>query len=67
MDAITPSGAFGLYGGICFVGWIFVIFCYPETAGLDIEEVQIIFARDFGIKASQRYRAEQKATLLNHV
>ncbi|CAD6572828.1 MAG: myo-inositol transporter [Cyphobasidiales sp. Tagirdzhanova-0007] len=64
VDAITPSGAFGLYGGtptisICIVGWIFVILCYPETAGLDIEEVQVIFEKDFGIEASERLRVEK--------
>lgn len=31
MDAITPAGAFGLYAGFCFLGWLFCFLCYPET------------------------------------
>jgi SP family myo-inositol transporter-like MFS transporter 13 len=31
MEAITPAGAFGLYGGFCFIGWLFCLLCYPET------------------------------------
>ncbi|KAG8681838.1 myo-inositol transporter [Ceratobasidium sp. 394] len=61
MHAITPSGAFGFYAGLCFVGWIFCIFCYPETAGLSLEEVKLIFRDDFGIKASERLRSTKNA------
>ncbi|KAG8691641.1 myo-inositol transporter [Ceratobasidium sp. 423] len=60
MHAITPSGAFGFYAGLCLCGWIFCIFCYPETAGLSLEEVKLIFRNDFGIKASERLRATKK-------
>ncbi|KAG5337040.1 hypothetical protein C0989_011044 [Termitomyces sp. Mn162] len=34
MAKITPSGAFGFYAGLCLLGWIFVLACFPETAGL---------------------------------
>ncbi|CAE6450150.1 unnamed protein product [Rhizoctonia solani] len=60
MNAITPSGAFGFYAGLCLLGWLFCIFCYPETSGLSLEEVKLIFRNDFGIKASQRLRAAKK-------
>ncbi|KDN49529.1 hypothetical protein RSAG8_02231, partial [Rhizoctonia solani AG-8 WAC10335] len=60
MHAITPSGAFGFYAGLCLLGWIFCIFCYPETAGLSLEEVKLIFRNDFGIKASERLRATKR-------
>ncbi len=40
MAKITPSGVFGLYAGICALGYTFVIFCFPETAGLSLEEVR---------------------------
>lgn len=43
------------------VGCIFVIFCYPNTAGLSIEETRVIFKKDFGIKAADRMRAEKAA------
>jgi SP family myo-inositol transporter-like MFS transporter 13 len=61
MNAITPAGAFGFYAGLCLLGWIFCILCYPETAGLSLEEVKLIFRDDFGIKESQRLRATKKA------
>ncbi|KAG8745362.1 myo-inositol transporter [Ceratobasidium sp. 414] len=61
MNAITPAGAFGFYAGLCFLGWLFCIFCYPETAGLSLEEVKLIFRDDFGIKASERLRSTKNA------
>ncbi|PBK85306.1 general substrate transporter [Armillaria gallica] len=56
MEKITPSGAFGFYAGLCLLGWVFVIFCYPETAGLSLEEVMMVFRHSFGIKESGRLR-----------
>ncbi|KAF8609784.1 general substrate transporter [Ceratobasidium sp. AG-I] len=61
MNAITPAGAFGFYAGLCFLGWGFCIVCYPETAGLSLEEVKLIFREDFGIRASERLRADKRA------
>jgi len=60
MAAITPAGAFGLYAGLCLLGWLFCVFCFPETAGLSLEEVQSIFADGFGIKASVRIRKQKQ-------
>lgn len=31
MTQITPAGAFGFYAGLCALGYIFVVFCFPET------------------------------------
>ncbi|KAF8624331.1 hypothetical protein AX17_007159 [Amanita inopinata Kibby_2008] len=56
MATITPAGAFGFYAGLCLLGWIFVLFCFPETAGLSLEEVRMIFRNGFGIKESGRLR-----------
>lgn len=63
MDKITPAGAFGFYAGLCLLGWIFDVLCYPETAGLSLEEVQLVFKHGFGIKESQRLRKEKQALL----
>ncbi|KAI0764202.1 general substrate transporter [Trametes elegans] len=63
MDRITPSGAFGFYAGLCLLGWLFVVCCFPETAGLSLEEVQLIFRHGFGIAESQRLRAQKRAML----
>ncbi|TFK75535.1 general substrate transporter [Pluteus cervinus] len=51
MSAITPSGAFGFYAGLCFVGWLGVLGWFPETVGLSLEEVRDVFGenRDIGI------------------
>ncbi|PAV17927.1 general substrate transporter [Pyrrhoderma noxium] len=63
MDRITPSGAFGFYAGLCLLGLLFCIFCYPETAGLSLEEVCAIFDEGFGVRRSQRMRAEKAAMM----
>ncbi|KAK1226378.1 hypothetical protein PQX77_010649 [Marasmius sp. AFHP31] len=64
MDAITPSGAFGFYAGLCLVGWIFVLLCFPETAGLSLEEVTGVFKKGFGrmgvVRESERLRKEKR-------
>lgn len=62
MDRITPAGAFGFYAGLCLLGWIFCLFCFPETAGLTLEEVQLVFEQGFGfaeMKTTQKRREEQ--------
>jgi hypothetical protein len=56
MAKITPSGAFGFYGGLCLLGWLFCLFCFPETAGLSLEEVKSVFKNGFGIRESERLR-----------
>lgn len=60
MAKITPAGAFGFYAGLCLLGWLFCLFCFPETAGLSLEEVQSIFRDGFGIRESQRMRNQKR-------
>jgi len=52
LDAITPAGTFAVYAGICGIGWLFVLFIYPETSGLSIEDVSILLRNDFGVRKS---------------
>ncbi|KAI0703014.1 general substrate transporter [Cytidiella melzeri] len=59
MDRITPAGAFGFYAGLCLLGWLFCVFCFPETAGLSLEEVRMVFRHGFGVRESQRLRKEK--------
>ncbi|KIO28241.1 hypothetical protein M407DRAFT_72097, partial [Tulasnella calospora MUT 4182] len=56
---ITAAGAFGFYAGLCILGWTFCLLCYPETAGLSLEEVAQIFKDDFGIRAAERLCREK--------
>ncbi|OAX36319.1 general substrate transporter [Rhizopogon vinicolor AM-OR11-026] len=60
MAKITPAGAFGFYAGLCLLGWLFCLFCLPETAGLSLEEVQSVFRDGFGIQESQRMRDQKR-------
>jgi len=45
MHSLTPSGTFGFYAAICFIGWILIIFFYPEVSGLTIDETSQVFER----------------------
>ena len=61
MNAITPTGAFAFYGGICAFGYLFALFCYPDCSGLSIEETNVVFENGFGIKQAEKMRAEKRA------
>ena len=56
MAHITPSGAFGFYAAMCVLSYTFVAFCFPETAGLSLEEVRMVFRNDFGVRESRELR-----------
>ncbi|KAI0011895.1 general substrate transporter [Xylariaceae sp. FL0662B] len=60
MKGITPSGAFGFYCGICSVGWVFIVFCFPEVKGMPLEAIREVFANGFGIKFSKQWQRENK-------
>jgi SP family myo-inositol transporter-like MFS transporter 13 len=40
---ITATGTFWLYAGILVIAWLFVYFLVPETAGLNLEDIQELF------------------------
>ena len=37
------------------------MFCFPETAGLSLEEVRLVFRHGFGIRERERVRKEKQA------
>lgn len=43
---ITISGAFFLYAGISFIGFIIFYFFAPETRGKRIEEIERLFMNE---------------------
>ena len=65
MKGMTPSGAFGFYTGICFFGWLFTVFFYPEVKGIPLENVRQIFEHGFGVKTAKRLQAEAKLARQN--
>ena len=60
MKGITPSGAFGFYAGLMFIGWIFIIFCFPEVKGMPLEAVREVFENGFGVKYANKWQKENK-------
>ena len=60
MKGLTPSGAFGFYSGICFFGWLFVFFFYPECKGMPLEAIREVFSTGFGVKYSKQWQRENK-------
>ncbi|KAF2160098.1 hypothetical protein M409DRAFT_29396 [Zasmidium cellare ATCC 36951] len=60
MKQITPSGTFGFYAVLCFLGWIFVFFCFPECSQMTLEEVRNVFEHGFGVKHANEWRREYK-------
>ncbi|KAF2255266.1 myo-inositol transporter [Trematosphaeria pertusa] len=60
MKGITPSGAFGFYCGICFFGWFFIVFCYPEVKGMPLEAVREVFAHGFGVRYANQWQKENR-------
>ncbi len=59
MDVLTPFWTFVTYAGACALGWVAVWAIYPETMGLDLEDVGELLKDGWGVKESLR-RVEQK-------
>lgn len=52
MELLTPTWTFMCYAGVCVVSWLIVWKCYPETAGLGLEEVGGLLTEGWGVKES---------------
>ena len=39
-QALGPAGTFWLYAGICAAGFVFILFCVPETKGKSLEQIE---------------------------
>jgi len=60
MKSLTPSGAFGFYAALCGIGWVWIIFFYPECSGLTLEEISEVFEHGFGVRYASKLRKERK-------
>jgi len=60
MKGLTPSGAFGFYCGICFIGWVLIILFYPEVSGLTLEEISDVFSARNPVSFARKLRRERK-------
>ncbi|KAJ9489700.1 hypothetical protein VN97_g3560 [Penicillium thymicola] len=58
MENTTPSGAFGFYAVLCFIGWIAVYFWYPEVRGMTLEDIREVFNHGFGVKYARGVQKE---------
>ncbi|KAI9932438.1 hypothetical protein ASPWEDRAFT_46970 [Aspergillus wentii DTO 134E9] len=63
MKNITPSGAFGFYAALCGLGWIAIIFCYPEVSGLTLEEIGEVFSHGFGVAYARELRKKHRSAI----
>lgn len=61
MKGITPCGAFGFYAAVCGIGYILIIFFYPEVSGLSLEETEEVFRHGFGVRYASKLRKQRKA------
>jgi MFS transporter, SP family, solute carrier family 2 (myo-inositol transporter), member 13 len=60
MDILTPFWTFMTYAGVCAAGWVAVWAIYPETMGLELEDVGELLRHGWGVKESlQRVEAKR--------
>jgi SP family myo-inositol transporter-like MFS transporter 13 len=54
MSLMGSSATFLLYGIVCFVGWFFIYTIYPETAGMELEDIGELLKDGWGVQQSLR-------------
>jgi MFS transporter, SP family, solute carrier family 2 (myo-inositol transporter), member 13 len=54
MELLTPGWTFVTYAVVCAVGWVAVWCIYPETAGLELEDVGKLLQNGWGVQESMK-------------
>ena len=54
MEVLTPTWTFVTYAAVCVVGWVAIWLIYPETAGLELEDVGALLQTSWGVEESLR-------------
>ena len=64
MGFLSPGWTFMIYAVVCVGGWVLVWTIYPETTGLELEEVRGLLEDGWGVAESierwEGWRAEGK-------
>lgn len=60
LNNITPTGTFAFYAGICALGEVLALFFYPETAGLNLEDVHTLLEGGYQVKESVRLSKQRR-------
>jgi SP family myo-inositol transporter-like MFS transporter 13 len=66
MEFFGASATFGLYAGICLLGWVAVHRIYPETSGLELEDVGDLLSDGWGVERSVRGFRERRAAVIGN-
>ncbi|KAK4496804.1 hypothetical protein PRZ48_012788 [Zasmidium cellare] len=61
MNFLTPSITFMCYAVVCVVGWVAIWRIYPETAGLELEDIGELLKDGYGVQKSvEGFRERQR-------
>jgi SP family myo-inositol transporter-like MFS transporter 13 len=67
MEFLGASATFGLYAAICLLGWVLVHRIYPETSGLELEDVGDLLSDGWGVERSVRRFRERRAAVVTNI
>ena len=54
MRFLTPVWTFLIYAVVCAAGWVCAYMIYPETKGLELEEIRELLKDSYGVDESLR-------------